>query len=152
MLNPVQDGLNLELNSWSPGRGFVVFEQRQTTWIMADQLFVFGGVVPGSKVPLGWSPEARLLAQSSEAAVPDGGRAAAGRSAAHLRSRPAACDWGPIGGCRRTRPRNSRITPLLPTNSATEPDFTTLTRRLGASSGGRIKCPTPSSLTGRQPP
>jgi hypothetical protein len=40
MLNPVQDGLNVELNSWSPGSGFVVFEQPQTTRTFRDQLFV----------------------------------------------------------------------------------------------------------------
>ena len=121
VLNPVQDGLNLELNSWSPGRGFAVFEQQQTTWIIADQLFVFGRVSSRSNVPLSWRSRVGLLAESSEAAVPDGGRAAAGRSAAYLRSRPAACDWGPIGGWRRTPRWNLRIIRLLPTNSATEP-------------------------------
>jgi hypothetical protein len=29
MLHPVQDGLNLQLNSWSPGWGFVVFDNRK---------------------------------------------------------------------------------------------------------------------------
>jgi len=42
MLNPVQDGLNVQLNSWSPGSGFVVFEQPQTTQTIRDQLFVSG--------------------------------------------------------------------------------------------------------------
>jgi hypothetical protein len=44
MLNPVQDGLNLQLNSWSPGQGFAVFEQPQTTRTLGDQLFVSGFV------------------------------------------------------------------------------------------------------------
>jgi hypothetical protein len=39
-LDPVQDGLNFDLNSWSPGRVFVVAEQQQTTLDCRDQLFV----------------------------------------------------------------------------------------------------------------
>jgi hypothetical protein len=45
-LNPVQDRLNLQLNGWSPGQGFAVYEQPQTTWTWGDQLFVSGLAYP----------------------------------------------------------------------------------------------------------
>lgn len=89
MLNPVQDGLNVQLNSWSPGSGFVVFDNRK--------LPAPGGI---SYSFLGLTPTALSILGVVEAALPDGGRAAAGRSEAHSRSRPAACDWGPVGECR----------------------------------------------------
>ncbi len=41
-LNPVQDGLNVQLNSWSPGREFVCLEHPQITRTFWDQLFVSG--------------------------------------------------------------------------------------------------------------
>jgi hypothetical protein len=51
VLNPVQDGLNLKLNSWSPGSGFAVFEQPQTTRTAGDQLFVSGRGDPQWNLP-----------------------------------------------------------------------------------------------------
>jgi len=50
-LNPVEDGLNVQLNSWSPGLGFVVFVQPQTTRIFRDQLFTFAPVDPRANIP-----------------------------------------------------------------------------------------------------
>jgi hypothetical protein len=40
-LNRVQNGLNLQLNSWSPGRVFVLRLNSQTTRFSGDQLFGF---------------------------------------------------------------------------------------------------------------
>ncbi len=120
-LNPVEDRLNVQLNSWSPGFGFCSFcatanypnLQRSAIHFCARR----SSIEHCSDTPRRSSP----LVQSDEAALPDGGRAAAGRSAAEPRSRPAACDWGPIGGCRRPY-RDPRTIPFLPTNSATEPN------------------------------
>jgi hypothetical protein len=69
-LNPVQDGLNLKLNSWSPGSGFAVFDQPQTTRTVGDQLFV-SGRVDGSASGDALKTEARFFTIGS-VTVPDG--------------------------------------------------------------------------------
>jgi len=44
MLNPVQNGLNGQLNSWSPGQGFAVFNNGKLPETLGDQLFISGFV------------------------------------------------------------------------------------------------------------
>jgi len=51
-LNDVQEGLNMQLNSWSPGRVFVLPLNSQITRTVGDQLFLLPP----------WTPSRRLWA------------------------------------------------------------------------------------------
>jgi hypothetical protein len=50
MLNGVQEGLNLQLNSWSPCRMFVLSFNSQTTRMVADQLFLLPPLMPSRRL------------------------------------------------------------------------------------------------------
>jgi len=120
-LNPVQNGLNMQLNSRSPGLGFAVFVQPQTTRTFRDQLFTSGPLDPRSHLP-----------PTPHAAVPSSFRAARRHSpmgVEPLRAEaqrtfgrgPQRATGAPSGRCRRPS-RDSQMNLLLPTNSATEPN------------------------------
>jgi hypothetical protein len=128
MLNPVQDGLKMKLNSWSPGRSFVSVKKPQITRLFRDQLFVFGfvnetvcrhaaGALAEDRALRGRNPSA---ARSLHTAV----CSRAGRSAQPGR---------PVPSLLQEQQQSAKSqgvwgtgSPISPTNSATEPFFHSL--------------------------
>jgi hypothetical protein len=108
MLNPVQDGLNVQLNNWSPGSGFVVFDNRK---LPAPDGISYSFLDRSVRRRLPWFLRPRW--PSPTGVEPP--RAEAKRT---LGRGPRRATGAPSGV-----PPNPSSPTVLPTNSATEPIF-----------------------------
>src|ERR1019366_3274708 len=140
MLNGVQEGLNLQLNSWSPCRVFALRLNSQITRTVGDQLFLLPP----------WTPSRRLWAGAASGGdgLPNfrsrrrrSLRVTDSPAPAHRRAREARKLRQPV----KKSLQKPGITPKSPTDCGTDPDFVHNCLALAPCKTRRLEKPHPAT-------